>query len=322
MAERALVVGCGVSGLTSAIALAEAGFQVTIWTRDLPPRTTSNVAGAIWYPYKVEPLERVAAWARRTYVALAAIARDPRSGVRLEHGVEWLPPGLGERGAEFRAAAPDLRELAPHLVPEHFERGFEFSAPVCEMPLYLAYLLERFERAGGSLQQRTLASLDEALAAAPLVVNCVGLAARELLGDPHMRPIRGQLVRVERCDVQRFVLDDYDPRGVTYVIPRSNDCVLGGTTEEGREDLTPEEGATRAILERCRELAPGLSEARVLSVAVGLRPGRTQVRLEGERRGGSRIVHNYGHGGAGVTLSWGCAQDVVALARDPNAFAQ
>jgi D-amino-acid oxidase len=90
MAERALVVGCGVSGLTSAIALAEAGFQVTIWTRDLPPRTTSNVAGAIWYPYKVEPLERVAEWARRRKIPhLFALAGGYKwGGLNLEQIAE------------------------------------------------------------------------------------------------------------------------------------------------------------------------------------------------------------------------------------------
>jgi D-amino-acid oxidase len=314
---EAIVVGCGVSGLSSAVALAEAGRAVTIWTRDLPPRTTSSVAGAIWYPYKVAPLARVAEWARRTYGELVELAREPGSGVTLAKGVELLPFGAHDEGDEFRSAAPDLRELSPSELPRGFERGFELSVPVCEMPLYLEYLLRRFESAGGVVELRRLASLDEALAKASLVVNCVGLAARELVGDPHMRPIRGQVLRVEKLGVERFVLDDYDPRGVTYVIPRSHDCVIGGTTDEGVEELTPDEAATHAILERCAELEPRLAQARILSVAVGLRPGRTEVRLERERRGAGALIHNYGHGGAGVTLSWGCAFEVLELSGRP-----
>lgn len=309
-----IVVGCGVSGLTSAIALAEAGRRVEIWTRDLPERTTSSVAGAIWYPYKVAPHERVERWSARTYDVLVELAREAGSGVSLCAGVEHVPSDAPPESASHRRAARNVRELPPDEVPQGFARSFEFFAPVCEMPLYLAYLVRRFERAGGRIELRRLASLDEALAVAPLVVNCVGLAARELVGDPHMRPIRGQVVRVERSGIERFVLDDYDPRGVTYVIPRSNDCVLGGTTDEGVEDLTPDEAATRAILERCIDLEPRLASALVLSVAVGLRPGRTEVRLERQQLGRGAVIHNYGHGGAGVTLSWGCALEVLSLA--------
>lgn len=310
-----VVVGCGVSGLSSAIALAESGLRVAIWTRELPERTTSSVAGAIWYPYKVAPFERVAKWARRTFIELAPLARDPASGVTMTRGVELLPHGVPDESAEYRACAPDLRELATSELPAGFARGFEFSVPVCEMPLYLAYLVRRFERAGGRIELRTLRELDEAFDGAPCVVNCVGLAARELVGDPHMRAIRGQLVRVERGAVQSFVLDDYDPRGVTYVIPRSRDCILGGASDEGVEDLTPDESVTRAIVARCSELDPRLHDARVLSVAVGVRPGRSAVRLEREQRPRGVVVHNYGHGGAGVTLSWGCAREVLELCR-------
>lgn len=314
VAAKVIVVGCGVSGLTSAIALAEAGRRVEIWTRELPPRTTSSIAGAIWYPYKVAPHERVEGWSARTYDALIALARESGSGVSVRAGVELVPPDAPAECSAHRSAVRDVRQLPFAQVPHGFASAFEYVVPVCEMPLYLAYLVRRFERAGGRIEVRNLASLDEALETAPLVVNCVGLAAREFVGDPHMRPIRGQVLRVERSGVERFVLDDYDPRGVTYVIPRSNDCVLGGTTDEGVEDLTPDEAATRAILERCAGLEPRLSTARVLSVAVGLRPGRTEVRLEREQLGRGAVIHNYGHGGAGVTLSWGCALEVLALA--------
>ncbi len=310
-----VVIGCGVSGLSSGIALAESGRSVAIWTRELPERTTSSVAGAIWYPYRVAPATRVAAWARRTFFELLPLAREPDSGVTLTRGVELLPRDVVDESAEYRACAPDLRELGPSELPPGFARGFELSVPVCEMPLYLAYLVRRFERAGGRIERRTLSELDDAFEGASCAVNCVGLAARELVGDAHMRPIRGQLVRVERGAVERFVLDDYDPRGVTYAIPRSRDCILGGTSDEGVEDLTPDESVTRAILARCAELEPQLEGARVLSVAVGVRPGRSAVRLEREVRSRGVVVHNYGHGGAGVTLSWGCAREVLELCR-------
>jgi D-amino-acid oxidase len=312
---NAIVVGCGVSGLTCAHELARAGFSVEIWTRELPQRTTSSVAGAIWYPFKVAPKERVAQWASESYAAFERLARDPASGVTMCTGVELLPHGTHDEAAEYRACARNLRELARAELPAGFARGFELDVPVVEMPLYLRWLESTVRAAGVRIVERTLVSLAPALDAAPLVVNCTALGSRELLGDRELRPIRGQLVRVERGSVERFVLDDFDPRGVTYVIPRSTDCIVGGTTDDGAEELVPSDADTHSILQRCRELEPRLAAAQVLGVSVGLRPARTSVRVEREvPRPGVVLVHDYGHGGAGVTLSWGCAREVVRLA--------
>jgi D-amino-acid oxidase len=280
----------------------------------LPPRTTSSIAAAIWYPYAVGADERVVAWSRATYLEFQRLASVAGSGVEMVRGVELLAAGVPDKNSAHRAVIGGARELRRDELPARSSRGFELALPVVEMPIYLDFLLRRFTARGGRVVERVLASLDQALDAAELVVNCTGLGSRELAHDRELVAVRGQIVRVERGAIDRFTLDDYDPRGVTYVVPRSRDCVLGGTREERREDLVPDEAATRAILERCAEVEPRLREARVLSVAVGLRPGRATVRLEREdRRDGRRIVHNYGHGGAGVTLSWGCANEVLAL---------
>jgi D-amino-acid oxidase len=180
------------------------------------------------------------------------------------------------------------------------------------MPRYLAWLQGRLQALGGTLELRALRSLDEALDAAATVVNCAGLGARELCADARLQPVRGQVVRVAQPGLRRFLVDDYGPEGMTYVIPRCGDVVLGGTAEEGAEDLRPDPDAAAAILRRAVVLEPALAGAAVLGTAVGLRPCRDSVRLEPELRGpGRRVVHNYGHGGAGVTLSWGCALEVV-----------
>ena len=97
-------------------------------------------------------------------------------------------------------------------------------------------------------------------------------------------------------------------------MPRSHDVVVGGTDDEGAWERRPDEAVARDILTRARQLVPQLAKARVLRHRVGLRPARPTVRLE-ERTGGrgNRVIHCYGHGGAGVTLSWGCADEVAAL---------
>jgi D-amino-acid oxidase len=309
---QAVVIGAGVIGLSCGIRLRQVGFDVEIWAREAPHRTTSSVAAAIWYPYNAFPRERVAAWGARTFSVLAALAADPAAGITMRQGLEIFPEPPGdpwwlEPGMPFRHARAD--EL-----PEGYLGGYVLSLPVIEMPIYLAYLEARFRDLGGRVALRPLHSLDEALADAGLVVNCAGLGARELAGDPSLYAIRGQVVRVAQIGLERFWLDDYGPRGLTYIIPRSRDIVLGGTADIGDERTAPDPATAQAILERCIALEPGLRAAEVLEHKVGLRPGRPAVRLEADARGDRRVIHCYGHGGAGVTLSWGCAEEVAALA--------
>lgn len=199
--RRALVLGAGVSGLSCARRLQEAGFAVEIWTREPPDRTTSAVAGAIWYPFKIAPADRVAAWARTTYEELLRFAGVPATGVVLRRGVELLPPGVPDEAARYRAGVRGLRALSPAELPVGFDRGFEFEVPVVEMPVYLAWLRRAVEGRGGVLRVRAVADLAEALAACPLVVNATGLGSRVLADDRELVPIRGQVVRVERAGV-------------------------------------------------------------------------------------------------------------------------
>jgi len=311
---KAIVIGCGISGLASGVRLLEAGLSVAIWARELPPHTTSNVAGAIWYPYRSGPAERVARWARETYLELGRQAQDPASGVILREGIELFPERAEPAG--WREDLEGLRRAVEADLPPGFRDGWVFRAPIVEMGVYLERLMRRFASAGGTVEQREVSQLAEALEQADVVVNCAGLGARELAGDRLMNAVRGQVVRTERAGIERFLLDDSNAEAISYVLPRASDCILGSSVEPGREDRTPDPQTTEAILARCAALEPRLRQARVLGVAVGLRPGRPEVRLEAEEpRPGRRLVHNYGHGGAGVTLSWGCANEVLELAR-------
>lgn len=306
-----IVLGCGVSGLSSAIRLLEAGHTVELRARELPPHTTSDVAAAVWYPYRAFPQERVNAWSKRTFEELSALAVSaPEAGIRVIPGLEVMTEPTPDPW--WRDSVPDFRRARPDELPPGYVDGYCFSAPVIEMPRYLPYLMARVRRLGGTLVQREVRSLDEVLADAPVVVNCTGLGARTLVGDASMFPIRGEILRVAPPPVEHFLLDESETRGMAYVIPRGSDCILGGTAEEGSWSLEPSAEQARGILERNARLLPPGARFQVLEHRVGLRPGRPTVRLEVERVGGSRVVHNYGHGGAGVTLSWGCAEEVLS----------
>jgi D-amino-acid oxidase len=190
--------------------------------------------------------------------------------------------------------------------------------PVAESPLYLPWLAARLAAAGGELVVRPggVASLAEAAAGAGIVVHCSGLAARELAGDLAMVPVRGQVALVAARGVERVVCDDGDPAAPVYVIPRRDGCVVGGTAEAGEWDTTPDPAVTRAILQRAAALVPEVAGAPVLAERCGLRPGRPAVRLEVEHGlAPVPVVHCYGHGGSGLTLSWGCAEEVVERVR-------
>jgi D-amino-acid oxidase len=306
-----LVIGAGVSGLSCGVRLLEAGHRVLIRARDLPHATTSAVAAAVWYPYKAFPEHLVLRWSAVTYAELMRLAGEPRAGVIVREGIELFPTPVPDPW--WRDATPDFRRATSAELPPGYADGYVFSAPVVEMPMYLAFLLGRLRALGGELEQAPAVDLAAALASHDAVVDCAGLGARELAGDRTLVPIRGQIVRVAQVGVERFTFDDHGPGGVTYIVPRSRDIVLGGTADEGDERLAADPPTAEGILARCAALDPRLRHAEVLEHRVGLRPGRPSVRLEAERRDGGLLVHNYGHGGAGVTLSWGCADEVVRL---------
>jgi D-amino-acid oxidase len=303
---RVVVVGAGVVGLSCAVRLLETGHRVDVLARDLPLETTSAVAAAIWYPYRAFPYERVTDWSASTYQELGRLAEREGTGVSMRHGMEYHRKATADPW--WRDAVPTLTRVSA-LAPPYVD-GWSFVAPVVEMPVYLRWLTGRVASLGGTLTRMALGTLPRH---PEVVVDAAGLGARLLAGDEAVQPVRGQVVYVEQVGLDRWTLDGAVP---TYVVPRSEDIVVGGTDEEGDWSRTPDPDTAKQILERAVELVPELARAKVLGHRVGLRPARPAVRLEVEEpRPGTaaRIVHCYGHGGAGVTLSWGCADEVAAL---------
>lgn len=312
---RAIVLGGGVSGSTCALELARAGWAPEIWAEAFGARTTSGVAAALWYPYMVEPRERAAAWSAMSYSVFQGLAEDASTGVRMVEGTELFPKE--HHAAWWREGIARFRDAREEELPEGYRSGHVFEAPIVEMPVYLAWLDRELDNAGVPRVSRRVETLGEAAEEAPLVVNTTGLGAGELVGDGRVYPARGQIVRVRAPGVPGFVLDDYGDTGVTYIVPRGDDVVLGGTFEPDCTDPEPDPSSEARILDRCAKLVPALVGAEIVSRAVGLRPCRDVVRVEREEIDGTIVVHDYGHGGAGVTLSWGCAREVVELAGPP-----
>ncbi|MDG4766899.1 FAD-dependent oxidoreductase [Solwaraspora sp. WMMD406] len=306
----ALVIGAGVTGLTTAICLAEAGLRVTIWAAEPPERTTSYAAGAMWGPYLVQPVERVRAWSAKTLDVLRRLATDPTTGVRLVAGIEASrtpapPPPWGAQLDGFRMCEPS--EL-----PHGFATGWRYTAPLVDMPIYLGYLRQRLAAVGGQIVIRRLSTLDETIGVAPMIVNCAGMGARDLVPDLDLTPVRGQLVVVENPGITEFFSEDTGlSPDLLHIYPQGETLVLGGTAQPGEWSREPDLETAAAILGRCAEVEPRLRGVRVIEHRVGLRPTRPHVRVEEQRLGAARMIHNYGHSGAGLTLSWGCAFEVA-----------
>ena len=309
-----VVIGAGVSGLTTAICLAEAGHRVTVWAADPPVRTTSMVAGALWGPSFQEPVAKTLAWTQQSLRDFVVLAQDPRSGVRMAPVLTVGDiPGLDDMPAHARLI-PDLRPAEPSEVPAGFGRGFRATMPLVDMPRYLEYLVERLAEAGGQIEIRAVHSLSEAGQAAPVVVNCSGLGAREVAGDQDLRPVFGQHVVLANPGLDMLFMELSLELEWTSIFPHPGRVVCGGVRLPGRWDTAVDPGISERILLRCRSVEPRLRDAEIIEVVTGLRPDRPAVRVEAETSASTRYVHNYGHGGEGVSLSWGCAREAAGLA--------
>jgi D-amino-acid oxidase len=306
------VIGAGVSGLTTGVCLAEAGLDVVIRAERPPQRTTSAAAGALWGPHLVEIGGRVTEWSLRTLAELSHLAGEPATGVRVVSGVEAsrgpaVPPG-------WVTALGDFRLCAGGEVPAGYVTGWRFAAPLADMPVYLGYLLGRFTGAGGKIEAGVVRSLDEVAGAAAAVVNCTGAGARDLVPDPLVTAVRGQVVVAANPGIAEFFVASESPDELVYFFPHGEVVVLGGTQEQGNWDMRPDPATARRILDRCGSVEPRLRGAEPIAHRVGLRPVRPHVRAEAQRmKGGTLLCHNYGHGGAGITLSWGCAREIAGL---------
>lgn len=313
---KVIIVGAGVSGLTCGICLLEHGFAVTIVAREVSPNTTSDAAAAYWFPNGIKPEEKVRVWARSSYQMFQELAQIPGSGVsfrRFRRLFEHLVPD-----PPWADLVHDFEHADCTSYPEIYRDGYQMTIPLIDTPIYMPFLKQRFLERGGEIREGSVTSLSDLAAHYRLIINCSGVGAKKLANDPQVYPIRGQVVLVRKPPgLSPDILSVGDPNHseATYIVPRSQDCLLGGTKQKGNSNLVPDMATAEAIIARCAAFNPQLRNPDVIEHKVGLRPGRPEVRLELENLSPqAAVIHNYGHGGNGHTLAWGCAADVTELA--------
>ncbi len=314
VAKSVAIVGAGVSGLTSGVLLAERGDRVSIFAREIGQHTTSAVAAAMWFPYDAGPSDQAITWALETYRVLLDLSRDPISGVSIIELRQFSSTGEIEI-PEW--ALPLGAQRIQSEIPAAFVSGFALNVPLMDTTLYLDYLSQRFREAGGEIHPRqSFAKLEEIDPAFDLVINCTGIGARTLVHDSDLEPHRGQVVIVPKIDLPYAVVCDGPP--LMYAIPRLRDCVFGGTNQLSA-DCTVDPVATAQIVNECIRVL-NREQPDVLAERVGFRPfRRSGVRVErAQLLDGRTLIHNYGHGGSGFTLSWGGAEAVARIALETD----
>lgn len=282
MSCRIAVIGQGIIGLTCAIRLLEKGYSIEVFSKEPFADTTSMAAGAFWWPHRAYPEKRVSKWAKETYDEYGNIQSIPETGIHFEKHLRFcLDP---DESAYARHLVDDWKEIDGAKYGIDCHEAFQVTLPVIDVPVYMSYLKVSLARDGARFTHREIKSPAELFPDFDLVVNCSGVWARYLVNDKEVFPIRGHAVRVSRpkdltASTRLYQKNDK----FTLILPRSRDVILGGTAEEEDWDRTPHTRDTEAIFKRCSELVPEIKNSEILGSAVGLRPGRKEVRLELER---------------------------------------
>ena len=303
------IVGAGVSGLSTGIRLLEQGYNIKIISKEFSPNTVSDVAAAWWYPFLVEPIEKTNKWSSESFNEFLRLKNEGLECITMRLGREYLEEKTDLPG--WSRDIPHFRILESEEIIENYNFGWELEAPVIEMHHYMPWLLSKFKKLGGLIEVNEFERIEEV--PGDIVVNCSGLGARTLSNDEEVIPVRGQVVYIKQDP--GFGRYDQQPESLTYTIPRRDVTVLGGTAQIGDWDESIREKDNESILSKCELLWPELDRKNIIGTAVGLRPSRYELRLELELINGRKVIHNYGHGGAGVTLSWGCADEVANIVK-------
>lgn len=314
---KVIIIGCGISGLSTAYVLQNAGYEVEIITKDLPENTVSNVAAAVWFPFWAAPRERVMNWCKTSYIFYQNLKEKGWRGIetvplKILTNDNWTRPDwLDGFPDTHRTTLVSAEEKA---LPKGYQFAYEMDIFVIETPIFMPFLMQQFLEKGGKITQQTITDFDNFIDKNKnkIVVNCTGLAAKELVNDNELFPIQGQIVKIEKQkNVNAAVFDDDEHNAIAYIIPRTDAVILGGTAIENSYNEIPNLDTQNDIVRRCQNIEPNLATPTVLASITGLRPGRKTVRVE--RETARNVIHNYGHGGSGFTINWACALEVLHL---------
>lgn len=311
MGKKIAVIGAGISGMSVAYLLCQQGHEVHVIAKSFSPNITSNRAAAFWFPYHIRNDKRGIGWCQKSFVFYQNLIGE-ETGISMQKLVKAVKNNTGDEDTwlDFMPAGT-VKISEADEAPMGYDKAYETDVPLIETQIFLPWLYKQVQSKGATLKEQQIFELYSLSTEYDVIINCAALGARELCNDKEVIPVRGQVVLAEPGFPDFIFLDNQTP---AYVVPRKDATIIGGTYEENIYEEKTEEEGLNDILRRAYSVLPGLDKRKIIGNWAGLRPYRPTVRVEREE--GTNIIHNYGHGGSGYTLAFGCAEDVVKMVEE------
>lgn len=332
---KIVIIGAGIIGITTAVRLVES-FQdvdITIISEDFSPNTTSNVSAGWWKPSHYPGLsdETNKKWCFTSYNRMINEAFSENAykmGIQImntyvmEKSEDCQVPFFADVVANFtKLTQRDIDTVCSKEGASDIKSGYSYTGTTITTNKYLSFYTKFLENNGVQFVEKKLTKLHEFISDSKkedeidFIINCCGLGARTFCDDLNMFSVQGQVLRVKAPWIKHVLCLD---NALNYIVPLSDLVVLGGVKKENEYHNEPNDEDCKNIFERCCKLIPSLKDAEIVGKQSGLRPMRTggpRLELEKIKKEDKmmKVIHNYGHGPSGVILSWGSANDVIAL---------
>ncbi|MEP6513836.1 MAG: FAD-dependent oxidoreductase [Parafilimonas sp.] len=310
--SKIAIIGAGISGLSVAYLLINKKYKTEIFARAFSPNITSNKAAAFWFPYHIRNDKRGIEWCRKSYEYYQQLSSVSETGVSMQKLIKVVRKEVDEEKTWIDFLPENsFRKLDADELNEKYKEGYEIIVPLIETQIFLPWMHKELKKHGVQFHEKEIQNFDEIKNDYDAMVNCSGLGSRELCNDKELIPVRGQVGLLLAKNGLNILLNTEKP---LYIVPRKDAIIIGGTYEDGIETENTESFVIEKLLANAYDAMPELLQQQFIGSWSGIRPYRLNVRVE--REPNTNIIHNYGHGGSGFTLAFGCAEEVVRLIKE------